>query len=278
MVRAATWLPVLILAVLALVAVAVLVRAVEGRLAFFPLRGESDTPSTFGVPFEALDLSTFDGERLRAWWMPHVSARATVLYLHGNGGNLSMWAPILVQLWHQGLAVLAVDYRGYGLSSGRPSERGLYLDTAAAAAAIEARADRSRAPLIYWGRSLGVVMAIHAARQKKPDGLILEAGFPSVRAVLEGSPLWLLSWFSSYSFPAERWLKELDVPTLVFHGDRDSVISFHLGQRLYEAVRGPKRFVVIPGGDHNDLAPPDPKAYWAAIDEFVQKLEARTEK
>lgn len=272
MIRAATVLPALIVVALALVALTIFVRAVEGRLAFFPLQGESDTPATFGVPFEALDLQTSDGERLRAWWMPQASPRATVLYLHGNGGHLSMWAPILVQLWRQGLAVLALDYRGYGLSSGWPSERGLYLDAAAAAAAIESRADRKQAPLIYWGRSLGVVMATHAAREKAPDGLILESGFPSMRALLAGSPLWLLSWFSSYSFPAERWLKEIDVPTLVIHGDRDSVIPFHLGQQLYEVVRGPKRFVVIRGGDHNDPAPPDPAAYWREVDEFVRRL------
>lgn len=272
MIRAATVLPALIVLALALVALTLAVRAVEGRLAFFPLQGESETPATFDVPFEPLELRTADGERLRAWWMPRASPRATVLYLHGNGGNLSLWAPIVVELWRQGLAVLAVDYRGYGLSSGRPSERGLYLDVAAAVAAVEAHVDRTRAPLIFWGRSLGVVMAAHAARQNPPDGLILESGFPSMRALLAGSPLWLLSWLSSYRFPAERWLQEIDVPTLVIHGDRDSVIPFHLGQQLYESVRGPKRFLVVRGGDHNDPEPPDAAAYWAAVNEFIQEV------
>jgi hypothetical protein len=264
----------LVLVALGLVALALFVRAAEASLTFYPLRGEDDTPATFGLAYETLELTTTDAERLRAWWMPNPSARATVVYFHGNGGNLSMWAPILANLWRRaGVAVLAVDYRGYGLSSGRPSEAGLYRDVDAAIAALDARPDRPSAPVIYWGRSLGGVMAAYAATKRAPDGLILESGFPSVRAVVEGSPLfWLLSWLSSYRFPAAEWLAQVSCPTLVLHGDRDSVIPFRLGQRLYDAVRGPKRFVVIPGGDHNDLEPPDPERYWQAVTEFVRGL------
>jgi uncharacterized protein len=267
-----TLLTALLVATAALVVVAVGVRLVEPGLAFFPLRGEDDTPASFGVPFEALDLTTADGELVHAWWMPHESARATVLYLHGNGGHLSMWAPVLVGIWRQGHSVFALDYRGYGRSSGRPSEAGLYQDVAAAVAAVHARTDRGSAPVVYWGRSLGAVMAARAAHERAPDGLILEAGFPSMRAVLEGSPFWLLSWFSSYRFPASQWLEGVTAPTLVLHGERDSVIPFHLGQRLFESVRGPKQFVAIPGGDHNDPEPAEPEGYWAAVREFTEGL------
>ncbi|MCC7034110.1 MAG: alpha/beta hydrolase [Acidobacteria bacterium] len=251
------------------------VRLFERSLAFFPLQGEGETPASFGVPFEAIDLTTADGERVHAWWLPHEPARATVLYLHGNGGHLSLWAPVLIGIWRQGYAVFAVDYRGYGRSTGRPSEAGLYLDVAAAAAAVHARGDRGPAPLVYWGRSLGAVMAARAARDRVPDGLVLEAGFPSVRAVLEGTPFWLLSWFSSYRFPASEFLADVRVPTLVIHGEADSVIPFRLGQRLFESVQGPRRFVAIPGGDHNDPQPADPGRYWTALQEFVRTLEAR---
>jgi fermentation-respiration switch protein FrsA (DUF1100 family) len=260
---------------IALLVLVVLVRLVEASLAFFPSRGETETPADFGVEYRPIEIATADGQTLRAWWMPHASARATVLYLHGNGGNLSLWAPILVEKWRRGFAVFAIDYRGYGLSTGRPSEAGLYRDVDAALGALEPLDGRTGAPILYWGRSLGAVMASYAASRQPPDGLILESGFPSMRSVLAGSPLWVLSWFSSYSFPAARWLRDVRVPTLVLHGDRDSVIPFRLGERLYEVVQGPKRFVRIAGGDHNDAGAPDPQAYWTAVSEFIEGLPVR---
>jgi fermentation-respiration switch protein FrsA (DUF1100 family) len=264
-----------VLVAAAVAAVAVMVRLSEASLAFFPLRGETDTPRTFGAAYEALDLTTGDGQRVRAWWLPNPSARATVLYFHGNGGNLSMWAPILVTLASRGFAVLAIDSRGYGLSTAQPSAAGLYQDVAAAVAGVPARPARPRGPLLYWGRSLGALLAARAASRRAPDGLVLEAGFPSMRSVVRGSPLWVLSWFSSYRFPADRWLRDVSCPTLVLHGDRDRVIPFPLGQELFAAVRGPKRFVVVPGGDHNDAEAPDPRAYWGAVDAFVDDLPPR---
>jgi fermentation-respiration switch protein FrsA (DUF1100 family) len=260
---------------IALLVVVVLVRLIEPKLAFFPSRGETETPAGFGVAYRPIAVATADGQTLGGWWMPHPSARATILYLHGNGGNLSLWTPILVETWRRGYAVFAIDYRGYGLSTGRPSEAGLRRDVEAALVTLNDLPDRAPAPLVYWGRSLGAVMAAYAASRRPPDGLVLESGFPSMRSVLEGSPLWLLSWFSSYSFPAARWLADVAAPTLVLHGDRDSVIPFRLGERLFETVRGPKRFVRIAGGDHNDTVPPDPPAYWEAVAEFVDGLARR---
>ncbi len=248
----------------------VVVRAVESRLAFFPERGEPYTPARRGLPIEPLDVRTADGETVRAWWMPREGARATVFYLHGNGGHLSMWAPVLERTWHQGYAVFAIDYRGYGLSTGTPSEQGLYRDVDAALDALQAL--RPPRPVVYWGRSLGSVMAAYAAKRRLPDGLILEAGFPNARAVLAGSPLWLMSWLSSYRFPAAAHVRQVMAPTLVLHGDRDGIIPFPLGQRLFDAVPGPKRFFTIAGGDHNDVDPPDPAAYWRAVEEFVEGL------
>ncbi|MEW6323432.1 MAG: alpha/beta hydrolase [Acidobacteriota bacterium] len=261
----------LVLAAL-LVSVAWLVRQAEARLAFFPSRGEDVTPAAAGIAFEALDVATSDGERLRAWWLPRADAAASVLYLHGNGGNLSMWLPILADVWQQGYAVFAIDYRGYGASSGAPSESGLYRDVEAALGAFRTRAEGGGAPVVYWGRSLGAVMAAYAARQDAPSGVVLEAGFPHLRSVLSGSPLWLLSFFSSYAFPAARWMRDVRAPTLVIHGDRDSVIPYRLGRRLYEELPGPKEFFTVPGGDHNDLRPAAPEAYWRVVRDFISRL------
>src|SRR3990170_8000502 len=181
----------LITLAVAIVALAVLVRWLEPRMAFFPFPGEAETPRDFGVPFEAITIATTDGERLRAWLLTPPApqaARARIVYFHGNGGNLSNWSPILAAIVRRGYAVLAVDYRGYGLSTGRPTERGLYRDVDAVLAHVR-RVDHPPAPLIYWGRSLGATMTAYAASIDAPDGVILEAAFPGARAAVRGSGL-----------------------------------------------------------------------------------------
>jgi fermentation-respiration switch protein FrsA (DUF1100 family) len=257
------------------VGLALFVRWVEPRMAFFPFPGEAETPRDFGVPFEAITIDTKDGERLRAWKMTPPApqaARARIVYFHGNGGNLSNWSPILAGVARRGHVVLAIDYRGYGLSTGRPTERGLYRDVDAALAVPWTEAE-ARLPLVYWGRSLGGAMAAYAATIRKPDGVIIEAGFPGLRAVARSSPvLAVLAVFASYRFPAGEFLNQAKAPVLMLHGDRDRVIAFALGRELFEQVTAPKEFVTIPGGDHNDEAAPDPKAYWAAIDRFIAAL------
>jgi fermentation-respiration switch protein FrsA (DUF1100 family) len=255
-----------------LTALALLVRFLEPRLAFFPTQGEDTTPAAFAIPFEAATIATGDGESLRGWLLPHDRPRAVVLYFHGNGGNLSVWAPVLAGLHREGFTVAAIDYRGYGLSTGTPSERGLYRDVDAAVA-WAARLRRPDVPLVFWGRSLGTTMAAHAATKARPDGLILESGFPGVRSVLRDSPVLLvLSVFSSYRLPTAALAGRAGAPVLVMHGDADRVIPFRNGRALYDALPQPKRFEVIGGGDHNDLVPPDPRRYWTAVRDFVSSL------
>jgi len=264
----------LITLLVGLVALAIFVRWLEPRFAFFPSAGEAETPRHFGVDYEPLTIDTRDGEHLRAWMMRAAAPHATVVYFHGNGGNLSVWAPILAGLVRHGFSVLAVDYRGYGASTGRPSEGGLYRDVEATIERASTIVDRNL-PVIYWGRSLGATMAAYAATLRAPQGLILESGFPDARAVIRSSPpLLLLSMFSSYRFDTARHLRSVSVPILVMHGDRDSVIPYPLGRALFDGIHGQKTFVTIAGGDHNDFAPADPQKYWAAVDRFVQGLQA----
>lgn len=258
---------------LALVVVRWLVRFYEPQLAFFPTKGEDATPAAYGVPFTPLTVTTSDGARIRVWHMPHEHPRAQVVYFHGNGGNLSMWSEILMPLARRGLDVVAFDYRGYGLSTGSPTETGLYRDVDAVLTLTHGRLRRAGVPLVYWGRSLGTTMAAYAATVKRPDGVIAEAGFPSMRSVVRTNPiLAAASWFASYEFPTARHLAAADVPTLVLHGDRDSVIPYQLGRELYEVLPGKKEFVTIKGGDHNDAAPPDAAGYWGAIEKFLASI------
>ena len=263
----------------------VLVRFLEPRLAFFPSAGETTTPRDLGVAYEPLTIETADGERLRAWLIPSTQHTAPspvapspvapstqhplVVYFHGNGANLSNWTPILAGIARQGYAVLAFDYRGYGVSSGRPTEKGLYRDVDAILDHVWTKM-RPSGPVIYWGRSLGASMAAYASTKHAPAGLILESGFPDARSLFRApSPMALLALFSTYRFPAARFLRESQVPVLVMHGDADTVIPYEQGRALYERIGGPKQFFTMRGGDHNDATPTDEAEYWNAVREFV---------
>jgi fermentation-respiration switch protein FrsA (DUF1100 family) len=257
---------------IALAVVALLVRVFESRFAFFPSAGETVTPREFGVEYEALSVTARDGPRLQAWALQHPAPRALVVYFHGNGGNLSVWAPILTGIASQGYSVLAFDYRGYGLSTGRPTESGLYRDVDAVVERFWSGSQPSD-PVVYWGRSLGVAMAAYAATRRAPDGLILESGFPDVWSLVRSvPPLMLFAPFSTYRFPSAGFLEHVTAPVLVLHGDNDRIIPIAQGRALFRRITGPKQFVTIHGGDHNDLAPPDPRAYWEAVSAFIASL------
>jgi pimeloyl-ACP methyl ester carboxylesterase len=258
----------------AAITLTLLARWLEPRMAFFPFTGEAETPREYGVPFDVVTIRTSDGEQLRAWRMHATAPRARIVYFHGNGGNLSNWAPILAAIARHRYSIFAVDYRGYGLSTGHPTERGLYRDVEAAIA--QAWPEPDATPLVYWGRSLGASMAAYGATIRKPDGVIVEAGFPNARSTIrESALLTALSIFASYRFPVGEYLNRAQAPVLVMHGDRDSVIPYPLGRELFESITAPKEFVTIRGGDHNDAVAPDAAAYWAAIDRFVSSLRRR---
>jgi fermentation-respiration switch protein FrsA (DUF1100 family) len=259
-----------------LIVLAAAVRLFEPRFAFFPSAGESTTPRDYGIEYEQSSIATCDGERLHGWSLAHSTPRASILYFHGNGGNLSVWAPILAGIARRGYVVVAFDYRGYGLSTGRPTERGLYRDVVAVVDRLWIGSPRT--PIVYWGRSLGVAMAAYAATIQAPDGLILESGFPSVRSLVRDSPLLaFLSLFSTYRFPCAEFVQQSRMlsSVLVLHGDHDHVVPIAQGRALFERINAPKQFVTIRGGDHNDLTPSDPHAYWKAVEEFVGSLPKR---
>jgi pimeloyl-ACP methyl ester carboxylesterase len=250
-----------------------LIGALEPRLVFFPTAGEDQTPRSLGVAYEAVRIATTDGETLAAWQLEPRDPIADVVYFHGNGGNLSVWLPVFAVLHAHGLRVLAVDYRGYGLSSGRPSEEGVYRD----AEAVVQHAARHRSsegrPLVFWGRSLGGPIAAAATHVIRPDGLILESSFANKAAVVRSHPvLRMLNVFSAYRFETVKLLAGFSSPVLVLHGSRDSVVPFALGRELYDRLATPKRFVEIAGVDHNDLIDASRTDYWTHVLEFIAAL------
>jgi uncharacterized protein len=265
------WLSRLLVLILAVIIMKSLVALIEPRLTFYPFEGETDTPATYGLPYRALALRTEDGETIAAWWITHPAARADVVYFHGNGGNLSLWAPVLAGIQARGLNVLAVDYRGYGRSTGTPSEEGLYRDAAAVVRAHGPLGTPGR-PVVYWGRSLGGAVAAYATRVARPDGLILESTFASKRAVIRGNPvLRVLDTFARYRFETASHLRGYGGPTLVIHATGDTIIPYAAGRELFERLGGDKQFLELPTGDHNDFHPPSARTYWEAIDGFIDK-------
>ena len=262
-----------------LVVARLLVLWLEPHFAFYPLRGVQATPGALSLPFVDLRITTQDGETLHGWFLESARPRAQVIFWHGNGGNLSLWLDVIAELRRREFSVLAVDYRGYGGSTGTPSEKGLYRAADAAVQEFQRKLRKPGSPVIYWGRSIGSPVAAYTATVSAPDGLILEAPMPEARAVLRSDPvMWALSFLSSYRFPTARFLESYTGPLLVIHGDADSIVPFDAGHQVFtKAPSVQKQFTAIHGGDHNDLHLVSPDEYWAAVDRFVALVGTRRE-
>jgi alpha-beta hydrolase superfamily lysophospholipase len=207
--------------------------------------------------------------------LPHPDPKAEVVYWHGNGGNLSLWLDVAAAVHRQGLTVLVFDYRGYGRSTGSPTEQGVYRDTDAVLARFWNARHRADRPVIYWGRSLGGAAAAYGTRVRKPDGLILESTFPDVKSLIAGNPvLWFFGLFATYRFATAEWLEGFDRPTLVMHGDRDSVIPYEQGRLLFDRITATKQFVTIADADHNVFFDAGATEYWKAVNAFVDVIRA----
>jgi fermentation-respiration switch protein FrsA (DUF1100 family) len=224
----------------------------QRALQYFPERFRT-SPAAAGLPeAEEVVLDSADGERVIIW---HIAARAekpVVLYFHGNGGALAWRVERLRALTADGTGVVALSYRGYGGSSGRPTEAGLIADAFAAYAFAAARYPASRIAL--WGESLGSGVAIALAAEKSVARVVLESPFTSV-ADIAAQVYWFLPvrWLIKDSFRSDLRIGKVTAPVLILHGERDTVVPIASGERLYALIGAPKRFVRLPGGGHNDL-------------------------
>jgi pimeloyl-ACP methyl ester carboxylesterase len=231
-------------------------RPLLNALLFFPVRALHATPD---APYEELAIATDDGERLHGWWVPSGADDARhVLLCHGNGGNVSDRVPHIAHLNAAGFDVLAFDYRGYGRSTGRPSEAGTYRDARAARRALLERADPDR--VLYLGESLGAAVALELAHHHPPAGLILQSPFTSIRDMARLHYPVVPRALVPDAYPSLRLIRQLAIPLLVLHGERDDIVPLLHGEELYEAATCPKRLVRFPHAGHNDLVGPA----WAA--------------
>ncbi len=227
----------------------------QSRLIYYPdipSRSVTMTPQHAGLDYESISLSTHDGETLSAWFIPAPDARATLLFAHGNAGNISHRLDS-IRLFNQlGLAVFIFDYRGYGESSGKPSEAGTYTDAESAWAYLTENRGIDPREIVIFGRSLGAAIAAHLARKHPPKALIVESAFTSVPDFgAEQYPLFPVRLLARIRYDTRSTVKAIHTPLLVIHSGEDEIIPYHHGQNIFAAANEPKQFLTIQGGHNN---------------------------
>lgn len=217
------------------------------------------------------NFAAADGTKLHGWYVRHPQPKGHALVLHGNAGNVTLHADTLRTLnQRHGLAVLALDYRGYGKSAGSPSENGVLLDARAARRWLAEREGIAEKDIILMGQSLGGGVAVDLAAKDGCRGLVLASTFTSMPNVAQHHTPWLpMKWLVSTQFNSLAKIKDYQGPLLLAHGDADEVVPYQQGLDLFEAAPGPKQMITSPGGKHND---PLPEKYREALDQFIANL------
>jgi uncharacterized protein len=233
---------------------ALLVYIFQSRLVFYP---ETDreitvTPSQIGLPYEDIHLQTSDGISLHGWYIAALQPRGTVLFMHGNAGNIS---PRLdsVQMFHRmGYNTLIFDYRGYGNSGGKPTEQGTYRDAEAAWRYLTEQRHISSCRIVLFGESLGGAVAAWLAARQKPAALVIASGFTSVPDLGQQLyPYLPVRWLARIRYDTRGYLRAVKAPVLIAHSPQDDIIPFEHGRALFAAANPPKQFLELAGG-HND--------------------------
>ena len=251
-------------------ALALYVFLMQPKLIYYPNvpgRTLEATPAVIGMDYEELTFSTTDGEQLHAWFIPHPQARATMLFAHGNAGNISHRLDS-IQVFHDlGLNVLIFDYRGYGQSTGKPGENGTYRDAEAAWAYLTETRGIDSGRIILFGRSLGAAVIADLATRTKPAGVILESAFLSVPDMAATIYPWLpVRWLASYRYDNGDKVTRITQPLLIIHSRRDEIIPFEQGERLFRRASEPKQFLEL-RGRHND-------GFYVSRDEYLVAMGA----
>lgn len=224
----------------------------QRKLMYFPDVTRT-LPAQAGLPqAEEVQLTSSDGERLIAWHVPPREGKPVVLYFQGNGGALELRAARFHWLIADGTGLIAPSYRGYGGSSGSPSEDGLIRDAAAAYDFAAARYAPAR--IVLWGESLGTAVAIALAAEREVGGLILDAPFTSAADVGAAVyPFLPVRALIKDAFRSDLRIARVKAPILVRHGERDWIVPIRFGERLFALAREPKRFLRVPKAGHEDM-------------------------
>jgi fermentation-respiration switch protein FrsA (DUF1100 family) len=256
------------------VIVIVLLSHLERFFLFFPTSEVAHTPLQVGLEYDEVYFATEDGQQLNGWFIPGPSD-VTWLWFHGNGGNISHRVEEIALINRRlGVNLFIFDYRGYGQSEGKPSERGTYRDARAALQYLQGRSDVNQDKIIYFGRSLGAAVAVELAVDHPPLGLILVAPFASLSdmARVHYSALPGVSWLARNRYNSLDRIIRINRPLLIIHGSQDSTVPLSQGQKLYQAANQPKRFLALPLAGHDNTYLAGGAVYWETLSEFLAIL------
>ena len=237
-----------------------------------PLRSLHATPSSIELDYETITLKTHDGIALDSWFVPAKNSKGTILFCHGNAGNISHRLHSIEQFHQLGLSVFIFDYRGYGNSEGSPSEQGTYIDAKTAWDHLTNEMNIPDNDIIIFGRSLGSAIATELATKTSPKTLIIESSFTSVPDIASHHySLFPVRLLSRYTYPTEENIQKVSAPILVIHSPDDEIIPYELGKQNFDKAAQPKYFLEIKGG-HNDGPIVTGKAYSDGILQFLSTL------
>lgn len=233
-------------------AVCLLTGLFQTSLIYYPTREYEFVPTDVGLDYEELVLKTSDGESLSAWYVPVADSKGTVIFFHGNAGNMGHRVHTLAHFHRLGVNVIIFDYRGFGESSGRPSENGTYADAEAVWKYVVETRGESPGRVVLFGRSLGGAVAIELAARHRPAGLVVESTFTSLADVAKIHYRWLpIRLLLRHRYASIEKIASIHCPKLFLHGADDQLIPIAIGRTLYGAAKEPKAFVETPGG-HNE--------------------------
>ena len=256
-------------------ALMILVYFFQARLIFYPSRTLGQTPADITLDYEEVFLQGRDAVEIHGWWLPAENARATLLFLHGNAGNISHRLDSLKIFHDLGLATLIIDYRGYGKSRGQPSEQGTYLDAMAAWRYLTEDKGIRPQQIIIFGRSLGGAVAVRLAADTRAAGLILESTFTSITDVgRQHYPYLPVNYLARIHYPSIDHIDKINSPLLCIHSREDEIIPYRLGRALYDRAAEPKYFLEITGG-HNGGFLESGRRYTAGLDAFIDAVMVR---
>lgn len=249
--------------------VAAVMYFMQSRFVFAPTRRIEETPESIGLPYEQVIFRAEDDTPLAGWFVPAENERGTVLFCHGNAGNISHRLEIISILNRLGFGTFIFDYRGYGESGGRPGEKRTYRDAESAWQWLTENRNITSDRIVIMGRSLGGPIAAWLAREHTPKALILESTFSSMPDMGAALYPWLPARFlSRFKYPTIEYVRDIRCPVLVVHSHEDDLVPYELGQRVFDAANEPKAFLEITGG-HNRGFIDTGAVYVEGLDRFL---------
>jgi fermentation-respiration switch protein FrsA (DUF1100 family) len=262
----------LVVAAVVYLGACVLLSALQSKLIWLPGKPGEITPRDENLQYEDLTLTTSDGERLHAWFLPaQGEARGALLLSHGNAGTIEHRLHLARFFVEARVSVLLYDYRGYGSSTGSPSEEGTYADARAAWKELVEKRGFAPSQILLYGESLGGGIAVQLATEVKSAGAILHDTFSSLDDAAAYHYPWLpVRWLLRTHYDNRSKIARVGAPVLVIHSPQDEVVPFALGQRLFDAAAEPKELLVT-GGGHSGPSYVGNADWGARVRAFVER-------